>query len=338
MENNDNLKNTIKTKIAISKYKEENIAMKKNKNYIFKTIAVACFCIIFTTGIVFAKDIGDYFKSLFNNSSKAIDMATQNEYIQNEDMEYVYDNNIGIRVNDLILDDLNLDILFEFKVDNKDIKSIRCENFNIISDTGKKIYDSELQYSETLEDVYLAHQLIWNIEPQKVNENIFRDSILLGLRETEIEINELKIEINSVHIIYQDNTMEDISGSWNFNLKIKDDMKRSQKITYKLKTEDEYIESCKGILNPTGLEIEITSKTPLEPMKYVLDHQNIRGPWMFYLNNRIDLVSPSDFQVGNVECTKFVLRYDEISIFDVPDKMEIYIEPFDSTIILTKEQ
>lgn len=58
MENNDKLKYSIKSKIAISKFKEENIAIKQKFNFASKKVAVvACACLILTSGVVFAKDI-----------------------------------------------------------------------------------------------------------------------------------------------------------------------------------------------------------------------------------------------------------------------------------------
>ncbi len=55
--NNEKLKNEIKAKIAISKFYEEDMAMKNNKNYFVKIAVSVCACLILTSGIVFAKDI-----------------------------------------------------------------------------------------------------------------------------------------------------------------------------------------------------------------------------------------------------------------------------------------
>ena len=62
---------------------------------------------IVSTSVVFADDIINFITSLFINSTEAIDIAVENGYVQNIDMEYVYDNDIGIKVDNLILDDTN---------------------------------------------------------------------------------------------------------------------------------------------------------------------------------------------------------------------------------------
>ena len=53
---------------------------------------------ILTTGVVFAKDIVNFVTSLFTNSTPAIDTAVENGYVQNIDMDYVYSNDIGVKV------------------------------------------------------------------------------------------------------------------------------------------------------------------------------------------------------------------------------------------------
>ena len=79
---NDKLKNEVKTKIAISNFKEEDIAINKNKSKIAKIAVVACCCIIFTSGIVFAKDIERIIKNLFLNTNPAIEKAVEEGYVQ----------------------------------------------------------------------------------------------------------------------------------------------------------------------------------------------------------------------------------------------------------------
>ena len=113
---NSKLKEELEYMIAISKMKEESdITMKNSKNIIKKGIGiVACFVVLFS-GIVYAKDIENYLKRIFNNTTEAIDKAVENGYIQQENMDYTYDKDIGIKVNSLILDDLNLDISFNFE-------------------------------------------------------------------------------------------------------------------------------------------------------------------------------------------------------------------------------
>ena len=69
MKNNENIKNKFKFRIAISKIKEEdtNIMNKKFNNIVKKGCGIAACLIVVSSGVVFAKDIENYFRSLFNN-------------------------------------------------------------------------------------------------------------------------------------------------------------------------------------------------------------------------------------------------------------------------------
>ena len=134
-------KEKTRVKIAISKMEEKEKAMSKNNNYkIKKGIAVAaCFAIVFS-GIVYAKDIEQFIKNIFNNSTEAIDLAVENGYVQQNKMNYIYDKEIGIKVDNLVLDDLNLDISFNFETKKEDVKSIRFNDFIITNDNGKVVF------------------------------------------------------------------------------------------------------------------------------------------------------------------------------------------------------
>ena len=92
----------------------------KTSSYIYNLQKVAIFLITFsimTTSIVFAKDIVNFINKIFTNSTKGIDVAVENGYLQNVDMDFVFDNNIGIKTNNLIIDENNLDVSFIYYTD-----------------------------------------------------------------------------------------------------------------------------------------------------------------------------------------------------------------------------
>lgn len=116
MENNDKLKYSIKSKIAISKFKEENIAIKSKFNFTSQKIAVvACLCLVLTSSVVFAKDIEKIITNFFNKN-KGITSAIESGYIDELEMNYIDSNNTSTLV---ILDTEN-------KVEN----SISVDNTN----------------------------------------------------------------------------------------------------------------------------------------------------------------------------------------------------------------
>lgn len=336
--NNEKLKNEIKAKIAISKFYEEDMAMKNNKNYFVKIAVSVCACLILTTGIVFAKDIENIIRKIFKNTSPAIEQAVDQGYIQSIENDFVYDKDIGIKVDNIVLDDLNLNVSIKFENKNKNIASIRFNKFILSTDTNEIIYDSNQQYVTDIKDVYTATYINWKEQPEKLEDNIFADSILFTLGERSKEKKELIFKIQSLDITYDDNTKEELYGEWNFNLKITEKMRKNQTIKYVLQEENEHIESCTGTLSATGLEATFNLKNPLNPMDYHLKNSgNIKGPGLFFIKNVSGYTFPNDIKNLDTDYKKYVMKYDSISIFpEIPETIEIYLEPYDYTIVLEK--
>ena len=70
----------------------KNAPSRISKTFGLKRIAVILICFgLLATGGVFAIN---YIVSLFTNSTPGIDSATQNGFVHNIDMDFVYDNNI----------------------------------------------------------------------------------------------------------------------------------------------------------------------------------------------------------------------------------------------------
>ncbi len=327
MINKEKIFENVKLKISISNFdEEENIEMKKNnKTYIFKVATVAC-CMLVLTTVVFAKDIENYIKKIFNNSTEGINSAVENEYVQNEDMEFVYNNDIGIKVDNLVLDDLNLAVSFELETKREDIKSIWIEQYVISNDNNELIY--EYENKDTVK-IGLANTITRMKEPEKVTDTIFTDSMLFGLRQNVNDFNKLNFEIKSLKLTYNDDTVEVLKGMWKFDIEIKDDMKKSENIYYNLSESNEYIESCTGTLSATGMIIEVnfTSRINFE----LLQDKRIIA----------ELKSGSEkYAVSYVEgnLNQMILHFDNIGkYFNIDNTLDLYLEIYDTTIVLTKK-
>lgn len=344
---NSKLKEELEYMIAISKMKEESdITMKNRKNIIKKGIGiVACFVVLFS-GIVYAKDIEDYLKRIFNNTTEAIDKAVENGYIQQENMGYTYDKDIGIKVDSLILDDLNLDISFNFETKKENIKSIRFNDFVIINENEKIIYQSEFKSVKNDEELPLYNSLTWMNEPIKLTDTTYADSILFGLRPEKEEFKELYFDIKSLQIIYGDDTQEIIEGNWKFDLTINEEMRHSANITYSLLEENDYVKSATATLSPTGMFIELK-------LKEVIDYDNMfekarsgeitedeMHNFILKYNNKTFMPGLKTGGVarnsdGTIDTT---VEYENISSLNEKiDEFEVYIVSFDSTITFVRE-
>lgn len=325
----ENLKNEVKFRIAMQKINDEknnNIKGHFNK----KSIIAACAILLLSTGGVFAKDIDNYIKQVFNNSSKAIDIAVDNGYVQETKMDYIYDKDIGIKVDNLILDDLNLDISFNFEAKKENLKSIRLNDFIITNDKNKVIFRSEFKTAESPDNLPLYNSVNWAKEPIKLTDTTFKDSILLGLRSEKEDFKELYFDINKLDILYTDGSRKILEGNWNFTVTINDDMRKAPTVVYNMIEDNEYVESCTATMSNTGLLIELHTKE-----KIPIDNPDIFLIDMLYLSNNQKIYK--DFWIDfNDEI--MIIHCDDINNFiENSDKLELHLEFFNTIIVLTKK-
>lgn len=340
MENNEKLKELVRSKIALSRLIEDNTKIKNKKNYIPKTIVAACFCIMLTSGLVFAENIENYFKKIFSNSSNAIDAAVESGYAKKVDMNFVKENDIGIKVDNIILDELNLDISFCLESDRTNIKSFDFTDITITNEFDKKIYSSILEYTDKSEEVQIAKTSKWRIDNTIYETNtIMKNSLLLGLREGKNNFNKLKFDIKSVNLILEDNSTITVDGNWNFEVFINEDKNIANNVKYVLLEENKHIKECTAVLSTTGLKINLKLFDTLDPKEYLLNNlDKINDTGIFYFKYDSENISPSDINTKNTEKTEYTLRYDDIGLFNSNlEKIELYLEPFGETIVLTKE-
>lgn len=119
------VRNTIRTTLENSKEHRK----KKRVGYrAIKVLATACTCCIFVTGVVFAKDISNFIKNFFS-SNEGMDNAIEHGYIDNPNMEYIYSNGIELKIGQALMDDYNLSLEFNIKLE----QDIKTENINEIS-------------------------------------------------------------------------------------------------------------------------------------------------------------------------------------------------------------
>lgn len=115
MNNNLNSKilEKVQTKIAISNFEEkEKFSMPNNK--ILKTVAGLVLVLGITCGAVYAGyKITGYFK-IKGIDDSGIQTALENNYVQNIEMNYIEKEQVKFKVDYLMMDDINFDLVFNF--------------------------------------------------------------------------------------------------------------------------------------------------------------------------------------------------------------------------------
>lgn len=312
---------------------EKNKKKFKINKYKF-TFATTCCSLILITGVVFAKDIGNYFKSLFAYSTPAIDNAVENGYVQSTEMNFTYDQGIGIKVDNLVLDDLNLAVSLNYETQKENLDSIWLERFTILNDKGDLIYEFEKPEEAK---VGLAHSMERAEHPTKITDMTFLDSILFGLRQNATEFNKLHFEIRSVKLEYADHTIESVAGNWEFDVAISDEMKKSENYHYSMVDSNKYVESCIGVLSATGMTVEIVPTTPIasvEELNNIFDEMKNSSTYFSLKTDKQQFnLSKCDFDIQTI-----TLKYNTVGkFFENVDKFELYLPFYDSIIILKKD-
>ena len=210
MDNNslERIRKLTKDKITVSNFqKEQKMDLKNKKLNIKKLSAVACFCIILTSGIVFAKDIQDFVMKRFAfGLGDGVDTAAENGYIAEPEIETVIVNaevetpkddkdvvqlestvvpkeqiiaNIDttVDIDSFLMDDYNLSVEFSFKfdetindvIDLDKLDQITLKDLIVLDEENRIIYASTFMKKQDFEEFCLAHEL--DYEFGQTNEN-----------------------------------------------------------------------------------------------------------------------------------------------------------------------
>lgn len=158
MIDNEKILEKVKLKISSSKFDEkENIELKRKNKTVYKYVSVACMTVILTTGVVFAKDIENVVKyyfgynELINEAAKNgyvedVDMntiETEETVIQNNEGKVIEDVNVSVKVDEFLMDDVNLSMNFTFEFDDKVKDIFDLDNVQLLKLQDLVVFDEE---------------------------------------------------------------------------------------------------------------------------------------------------------------------------------------------------
>ena len=252
--------------IETSKAIDEALYKKKHKKHssfkLSKIAAILILCFTMTTGLIFAKDIINFFNEIFNlkstniDNSSIVDAIANKNYIQNVDMDYIpINDNYSIKVDYLMLDDINLYLVFNL-YSNKKID----ENYRIsIPDLVLKDQDGNVIYSGDNISFNNNTQILYCDGWNKINcnsNNYLRE--LLHIMTNGINnLYKLNFSFNTIILYNEDKPKEKIKIKKDVKFSIEIIEKFTNKYIYKYNQIDEYenfkIEKC--IITNTGMYI-----------------------------------------------------------------------------------
>ena len=217
---------------------------KNKKLFILQLILCIFFVLILISGLVCKKDIANYINPSFTSVKEAINCAVKNGYIQNIGSEFVYYNNVGVRVGNIILDDYNLNIMYEYNY-NSNIEEVFLQEYEILDNNENIIYEqNEEYYNQTLTN---SLRRVMEIEPK---DNIGIESILYASEKYPI-IEKMYIHISKINI-----NNEQITGNWNLEVDIDSQFNKREVIEYEIDNL-KHVLDYRIIMSETSLRIYI---------------------------------------------------------------------------------
>ena len=239
-------------------FAKKNTKHKSSFDFILKRVAILVISLsAITASTVFAKDIINFFTSIFTNSNEGVDTAVENGYVQNVDMDFIEDNNLGVKVDYVLMDDHNLNISFVYKYMGNDVEQITGLNYmDITIKDEKENVLCLLSQSELIDTNLTAFEYSAKFanNQQIIDNNTIRSSLLItseSLPKSEI----LYISINNVSL-KTENGITNIDGNWNFSINLAD--KFVYRTSYKYNSsESKYINNVSTLLTDTSLSITL---------------------------------------------------------------------------------
>lgn len=246
--------------------KDKEQVNKKIHTKYYKIVTGLCASIILTTGIVFAKDITNYIKTLFNLSEhgmgeQQIESAISENYIQYDSSKYTKSNGIAYKLEYTLLNDINMifsiDFITDFNID--EFNDLAISGLQIKDENGNQIFiDSE---DEQIWTKNIATSMVYNkIEK---NKSGFKTSVTLVSPSFPI-INTIYISFDKITlytIINGELTTKEIEGNYELELNLDSKFNARDITKYSSNTQSNNadINLEEIILTNTGLGITFNS-------------------------------------------------------------------------------
>lgn len=252
---------------------EEIDRRKKRKNYFMKAMIAACSTLVFFTGCVFAGNIENFMSKMFSNVNKGIQVAIENNYIQNIDMNYVQNNGISVKADYILIDDNNLDIAFNIKTE-LEFDEIYFSEISIIDENGNTIYNVEEYLNAIIYDNARNVTDLVNVKDKRLStEELMKVYTLHSNDYFYEESKKLYIIINKIGI-EKDNVEKAIQGNWCFDINLDNDIFYKDSIGY-LVEETDLLTDYNISLNSTELNIKLKFKEGIELIDSVNKREQI---------------------------------------------------------------
>ena len=237
----DDLKLNLNNRVAQEKM--------KRKTHLCK-VAMIFFTITLISSGAFAMDIGNWLSQIFSNTDESMQIAVENGYVQNVEMDYIENQGIGIKVNSLVIDDNKINIVFDVKGEIDGELVIK----DLLLTTGGEEYPN--------------HNLkILSSSYNRTFKSIDKKSHIMIIKMSNVEQNlqcsdNLNIIVDGLYIMSKNKETIEIDEKWYVEVLLDEDNFHNNvtsNFTYAIE-KNNYLEDYKINVTNTGTNIQLNFK------------------------------------------------------------------------------
>lgn len=242
----DIIENGIKS-VSFNFIEQENKVISLIKKFIITIMGIATI----TGGVVFAKDISNFLRNFFGViPSDGVDTAVNNGYVAVLDTEYQDADGIEVRIDSMLMDDVNLCLNFivilndKYNIEKFKTNEISFDDLKIVDETGKTVF---ITHPYDTEQDYLGS---YGFTKYLIDERTFRVSFIATdytnffprSKELFVDFNIL----NSNTFILDKGIVDNLyKGNWHFKVDVPKEFYNRETILYKVKSSN--IEQLNGV-------------------------------------------------------------------------------------------
>lgn len=302
--------------------KKLKLTMQK-RGYIYKILSIILvFCMV--TGVVFAKDIVNFIKSIFVNTSEGVERAVQNGYIDNIEMDYSESNEAEVKIDSILMDDYNLDIIFNIRI-KEVLGNIKITRFDIpnlvITDEENNIIVAKFENKETYEQFCKERNI--KIEYKNIaysdgsesssiiekNDNTYKYSYITHSTEFP-KSKQLIIKFDKILVGNNQSTIKKINGKWNIIIDLPEEFYNRKTEIYNMKEcniEDLILTNAKVSKTNTKIALKTRWGEPVNVYNENDDETTKQNKLMAYYDNFLQNIAPIiyDEYIENSKGQKF---------------------------------
>lgn len=284
---------------------------RKKRNRLLYSISA----FLLTSTTVFAIGFSTFNLSNVGIDDSGIELATQKGYIQTVENDFQNYNGLGIKVNSFLMDDINLIISFDFKIDNfkiDEIKNLSISNFTIWDEENNIIYNDNNSSKSLTESIGFN-------KVKKSSENTFSGTFF-AISGNYPNSKKLYIEFNNVLLNCKRETIN-INGMWKFEVDVPNKMINREELLFNCNSNNSVGVTTLGSIKVTNsgslIEISSNSEESLNKAKIKI---KVDGKEYKLTNNMFDNISKD----GSDKITRFI--YCNLTKYDEIDKIIVEIK------------